>query len=119
TQGGDFSGNRVPGVPPHRLHARVGYARDTGPSGSLRLSVTDDHFVDSANENRNDGYAVVDLRLGYTAHIARLQVVPFLGINNVFDVRYNSSVVVNATAGRFYEPAPGRNVYAGFRLRTR
>jgi iron complex outermembrane receptor protein len=119
TDAGDFSGNRVPGVPPHQLHARLGYARGTGPSGSLRLTATDDYFVDSANENRNDGYAIVDLRLGYTAHTAGFEIVPFLGINNILDVRYNSSVVVNAIAGRYYEPAPGRNLYAGLRLRTR
>jgi iron complex outermembrane receptor protein len=116
TDAGDFSGNRVPGVPPHRLHARFGYASGIGPSGSLRLTAVDDHFVDSANQSRNDGYVVVDLRFGYTARAVSVQIVPFLGINNVFDVRYNSSVVVNATAGRYYEPAPGRNVYAGLRF---
>jgi iron complex outermembrane receptor protein len=119
TEAGDFSGNRVPGVSPHRLHARLGYARGPGPSGSLRLTAVDDYFVDSANQNRNDGYIVVDLRFGYTARTGRLEIVPFVGINNVFDVRYNSSVVVNATAGRYYEPAPGRNLYAGLRLRPR
>lgn len=119
TEAGDFAGNRVPGVAPHRLHARLGYARATGPSGSLRLTAVDGYFVDSANESRNDGYAVVDLRLGYTARTARFEVVPLLGINNIFDVRYNSSVVVNSTAGAFYEPAPGRNVYAGLRIRPR
>ncbi len=117
TDAGDFGGNRVPGVPRHRLHARLGYARASGPSGSLRLTAVDDYFVDSANENRNDGHVVVDLRLGYTAETAGFEFVPFLGINNVFDVRYNSSVVVNATAGRYYEPAPGRNVYVGVRVR--
>lgn len=119
TEAGDFSGNRVPGVSPHRLHARLGYARGAGPSGSLRLTAVDDYFVDSANQNRNDGYIVVDLRFGYTARTGRLEIVPIVGINNVFDVRYNSSVVVNATAGRYYEPAPGRNVYAGLRLYPR
>ncbi|MGD2217167.1 MAG: TonB-dependent receptor, partial [Gemmatimonadales bacterium] len=119
TEAGDFSGKRVPGVPPHSLHARLGYALGTGLSASLRLTAVDDYFVDSANQNRNDGYAVVDLRLGYAARAASFQLAPFLGINNVFDVRYNSSVVVNATAGRYYEPAPGRNLYAGLRFRTR
>lgn len=117
TDAGDFGGNCVPGVSPHQLHARIDYARGPGPSGSLRLTAVDEYFVDSANENRNDGYAVVDLRLGYTVHTGRLEIVPFLGANNVFDVRYNSSVVVNAVAGRYYEPAPGRNVYVGMRVR--
>ncbi len=119
TEAGDFSGNRVPGIPPHRLHARIGYARGPGPSGSFNLTAVDSYFVDSANESRNDGYVVADLRLGYNALLPGFEIVPFLGINNLSDVRYNSSVVVNAIAGRYYEPAPGRNAYAGLMLRTR
>ena len=38
-------------------------------------------------------------------------VAPFVAANNLFDRRYVSSVVINATRGRYYEPAPGRNVY--------
>ena len=41
---------------------------------------------------------------------------PFLGFNNVFNRAYVGSVVINATAGRYYEPAPGRNMYVGFSL---
>ncbi len=117
TDSGDFSGKRVPGVPPHQLHARLGYAHGPGPSGSLRVTAVDDYFVDSANEDRNDAYVVVDLRFAYALRTTGFELVPFLGINNIFDVRYNSSVVVNATAGRYYEPAPGRNLYAGLRIR--
>ncbi|UCC71044.1 MAG: TonB-dependent receptor [Gemmatimonadota bacterium] len=119
TEAGDFSRNRVPGVPPHRLHARLGYAGGRGLSGSLQLTAADDHFVDNASESRNDGYTVVDLRLGFTAHTPGFEIAPFLGLNNLFDERYNSSVVVNAIAGRYYEPAPGRNLYVGVRLSTR
>jgi iron complex outermembrane receptor protein len=39
---------------------------------------------------------------------------PFLGINNVFNRSYVGSVVINAANGRYYEPAPGRNMYVEF-----
>ena len=42
-----------------------------------------------------------------------MRLAPFLGINNVFNHLYVSSVVINAARDRFYEPAPGRNVYVG------
>jgi iron complex outermembrane receptor protein len=41
-----------------------------------------------------------------------------VAINNVFDRRYVSSVVINAARGRYYEPAPGRNAYFGLALTT-
>ena len=117
TDAGDFSGNRVPGIPPNQLHLRLSYGRASGFSGSLRFTAVDDYYVDSANQSRNAGYAIVDLRLGYDPTIQGLAIAPLIGVNNLFDARYNSSVVVNASRGNFFEPAPGRNLFAGLRVR--
>ena len=38
------------------------------------------------------------------------------GINNLFNVRYFDNIRLNAFGGRFYEPAPGRNVYFGINV---
>jgi len=43
-------------------------------------------------------------------------VAPFVAVQNLFNRTYVGSVVVNAVAGRYYEPAPGRNVYVGISL---
>ena len=40
-----------------------------------------------------------------------------IGIANLLDEEYNSSVVVNAFGGRYFEPGPGRTVHAGLRIR--
>ena len=45
-----------------------------------------------------------------------VRVRPFVGFNNVFNRSYVGSVVINAARGRYYEPAPGRNMYLGFSL---
>ncbi len=42
---------------------------------------------------------------------------PYLGINNIFDENYNSNIRINAFGGRFFEPAPTRNLYAGIVIR--
>ena len=34
----------------------------------------------------------------------------------VFDERYNSSAIVNAFGGRYYEPSPDREVYVGLTI---
>jgi len=41
---------------------------------------------------------------------------PVLGIQNLFDAHYVGSVSVNASAGKYYEPAPGRVIFAGLTL---
>ncbi len=42
---------------------------------------------------------------------------PFVGINNLFDETYNANLRINAFGGRFYEPGPDRNFYAGVTIR--
>jgi len=37
----------------------------------------------------------------------------FGGIGNLFGRLYNTSVVINAAGGRYYEPAAGRTFYLG------
>jgi iron complex outermembrane receptor protein len=34
-------------------------------------------------------------------------------VNNLFDENYFSNIRINAFGGRFFEPAPDRNIYAG------
>jgi iron complex outermembrane receptor protein len=116
---GDFSGNRLPGIPIHRLYGRVNYLKSSGFTSYIQATGVDSYFVDNANLEENDGYVVFDVRFGYAVRTARLQILPILGLNNLFDVRYSSSVVINAVGGRYYEPAPGRNFYLGLRVSSR
>ena len=55
-------------------------------------------------------------RLGWAGTVGSVRLSPFLGVNNLFNRAYVSSVVINAAQGRYYEPAPGRNLYVGFSL---
>ena len=62
----------------------------------------------------NWAYTVVDLRFGWDAQIGDVDVRPFVGFDNIFDERYNSSGITNAWGGRYFEPSPGREFYVGF-----
>jgi len=48
--------------------------------------------------------------------VGRTRFGPFVGFDNVFNRRYVGSVVINDAGGRYFEPAPGRNVCIGFSL---
>ena len=37
----------------------------------------------------------------------------YVRVNNLFDRNYAGSVIVADTNGRYFEPAPGRNWFAG------
>ena len=73
--------------------------------------------VNDAGSAESPGYLVLGIRGGTTdIAVGRTSVSPFIGITNLLDAGYNASVVVNAFGGRFYEPGPGRALFAGVRV---
>ncbi len=110
---GDFSGHREPCAPPHQLFASVAYRAPFGLSSFARVRSVGAYPVDNANAFSNWAYTVVDLRFGFETGAGGVSIRPFVGLDNVLDVRYNSSAIANSSGNRFYEPAPGREVYAG------
>ena len=74
--------------------------------------------VDNANTQRSPGYTIHSVRVGPRELSAgAVTVQPTLGVLNLFDAKYNTSVVVNANGGRFYEPGPPRSLYGGLTAR--
>lgn len=112
----DFSGNRVPGLAPHRLHGLVTMERDAW------YWTVDGEWVDEVPANdagtaAAGSYGLVDARAGLTAvELGDLRISPFAGVRNLFDESYTASVTVNAFGGRFFEPGPGRTAYVGATL---
>lgn len=114
TPDGDYSGNAEPGVPDHRLFAGASYRAPFGLRAEADVRWVDDFPVNDANTASNWSYGVTDLRVLWEGRPWSGPLVrPFVGVDNVFDVRYNGSVVPNAFGDRFYEPAPGREVFGG------
>jgi iron complex outermembrane receptor protein len=121
----DLKGRALPGIPEHSLRlglraqpafARGGWA-DVDFAYSSGVSV-DDTLAAAVPV---DGWGVTNVRLGWQGSVGRVRVAPFVGLNNVFNTKYVGSVVINAAPiggapGRYYEPAPGRNLYLGFTL---
>jgi len=112
-RGQDFSGNRVPGQAAHQVEALL-TAAVAGWSAELRGNRLGAVPVDDANQNEAPAYTLLDLRLGSSPLLLNgFRVTPTLGLTNLTDQRYATSVAVNAFGGRFYEPGPGRSFHAG------
>lgn len=110
----DYSGNAEPGVPDHRIFAGASYRAPFGLRVEADVRWVDEFPVDDANTASNWSYGVTDLRVLWEGRPWGGPLVrPFAGVDNVFDVRYNGSVVPNAFGDRFYEPAPGRELFGG------
>ncbi len=116
TESDDFSGMQEPGAPPHRVFTEITYETAFGLRSTLQYQWVDAYPVNSANTFYNWSYQVVDLRFGIERRWKQLDILPFFGVDNLFNERYNASILPNAIASRFYEPSPDRALYFGIRL---
>ncbi len=115
--GNDFSGLQLPGIPKHLINAELNYTHESGFFSSLEILSVDDMYVNNSNSTQSDGYVVSNLRFGINARRGAWEFSPFVGVNNIFDEDYFGNVRINAFGGRFFEPAPQRNIYAGIGIR--
>ncbi|MFP5404888.1 MAG: TonB-dependent receptor family protein [Gammaproteobacteria bacterium] len=118
TAGEDLSGNALPGAPRSSLYGEVSWRH--APSGfvtALEGQWNSKVYADDANSAEAGSYSAINWRVGYDWRSSGWRVTPYVRIDNLFDTRYVGSVIVNAANGRYYEPAPGRNFFAGVKAR--
>jgi iron complex outermembrane recepter protein len=110
-RGASLEGHRFPGVAPHRTDLAIEFT-----PGNLGLALDGRYSsrlpVDDANIFYSPAYALLDFRMWIAGDRTRSSSA-FLGVSNLLDRDYNASVVINAAGRRFFEPAPGRRIYAG------
>ncbi|NME36064.1 MULTISPECIES: TonB-dependent receptor [Fusobacterium] len=108
---GDISGNKIAGVPEHRL--TLGARYDFTPKFNINGEVVynGESYLDNNNETgKKDSYIVTNVRFNYNADNGLSL---FAGINNIFNEDYYESI--SYSGGEYlYDPAPERNYYIGF-----
>ncbi len=113
-----LAGRALPGIPQHWLHfllqGRPAFGR--GSWVEVEETHSSGYLVSDANNTRTSPWWTTNVRVGWDGTVGSVRLNPFLGFNNVFNRSYVGSVVINASNGRYYEPAPGRNMYVGFSL---
>jgi iron complex outermembrane receptor protein len=114
-----LDGKHVPGVPTHYGHASVRYTWGGGVWTAVDVTTASALFADDANTVRVSGWHTVTARAGWDGRLGPWHVSPFAAVQNLLDEHYIGSVSVNAQFGRYFEPAPGRNVYLGLQVGPR
>jgi iron complex outermembrane receptor protein len=67
-------------------------------------------YVDDQNSDAAAAYTLANLRLGFEQKARDWRIAETLRIDNLTDRTYIGSVIVADGNGRFFEPAPRRNL---------
>jgi len=115
--GAVYDGNRIPGIPNQLFNLDLYWSHPSGLFAGWDMLYVGRFYADNANEAETEDYIVSSLRAGYRWTGGHWIFEPFIGVNNLFDKKYMDNIRLNAAFGRYYEPAPMRNAYAGVSLR--
>jgi iron complex outermembrane receptor protein len=110
-----LDGRALAGIPDNWLHltVRAQPAAFADAWAEVQQTYSSGYLVSDVSNTRTSPWWSTNVRAGWDGTAGSMRLAPFIGINNAFNHQYVSSVVINAARGRFYEPAPGRNVYFG------
>ncbi|XSC46599.1 TonB-dependent receptor family protein [Bradyrhizobium sp. RDT10] len=116
-------GNKIPGISPHELTARLGYEQMWGPLAGLGAFVEvqwkDSFWMDNANLQKAPGYELVNLNVNYKTDLASdyfKSLSMYVEVRNVFDRTYVASannLGNSVTAGGLQGLSTTGTIYAG------
>lgn len=119
----DYSGNQLTGVPEFTLNSRLNLEYSLGFYGFLSYNYIGAMPIRDDNSIYSDSYQVVNTKVGYRSNRnKKLQFDIFIGINNLFNEKYASMLLINAgsfagNAPRYYYPGEPVNFYSGLNLK--
>jgi len=105
------AGNRLPGIPRSSLYAELRWRHlPSGFSAVLEARHNSRVYVDDQNSDAAAAYTIANLRFGFAQDSGGWRLSQTLRIDNLTDRAYIGSVIVADGNGRFFEPAPRRNL---------
>ncbi|MBS9523365.1 TonB-dependent receptor plug domain-containing protein [Litoribacter alkaliphilus] len=115
--GNDFSGNKLTGVAPNSLVNQFDLTTSLGFYLNLTHHFVDEIPLNDGNTVFQEAYNLVSARLGWRkTFINRWDLEVYAGGENLLDESYSLGNDLNAFAGRYYQPAPGRNYFGGLKV---
>jgi iron complex outermembrane receptor protein len=113
----NYSGNELTGVPRNIWLSGLDIETVNGLYLNASLNYTSSLPLTDANDVYADAYRLMQVKLGYRCKQKENQLNLFTGIDNLFNVHYSLGNDINAAGKRYYNPAAGRNFFAGIQFR--
>lgn len=115
----DFSGNRLTGVAPFINVFSLDAVFKTGVYTHWTYNYTDEIPLNDANTVYGPDYHLMMAKVGFRKNLFQhMEADLYAGVDNLLDKTYSLGNDLNAFGGRYYQPSPGRNYFAGLRLKV-
>jgi iron complex outermembrane recepter protein len=115
--GVDQSGHFIPGNPEHHLAINLDAFAQSGWFARGGIQHFSGFFVDNGNTVKNEAYTKSRFSMGHKADVEEFQWSVFLGLENLFNTKYQANTRINASNGRYFEPGPPLNFFGGISLK--
>lgn len=110
----DYSGNRIPSVPVSAISLLADLLGRRGWYAQATWFYTGRLFLNDANTATANAWHLLGMRLGWKLKSRKgPEWNGYAGVDNLLNQLYSLGHDINAAGGRFYNAAPGRNVYLG------
>ena len=101
-------------MPANSIYGELGWSYNPlGFATAVEARWVDKVFVNDLNSESADAFTLVNIRASLEQKLGGWKLSEFARIDNIFDKEYVGSVIVNASAGQYYEPAPGTSFTVG------
>lgn len=121
----DYSGNPLTGVPEHRVNSGVQMQWRNGLYWNTTHQYVGAIPLTDANTLYSKPYNLLNTRLGYKKQLSHTLTIGLdFGINNITNIKYARSVLINASsfggnAPRYFYPGNNRNYYGSLLVNYR
>ncbi len=117
----DFSGNDLTGVPSEVVNAGLELNTKIGLYMNINFQYVGRIPITDSNSIYADSYSLTHMKFGYKQTFKKLTLEAFLGVNNIFDEKYASQLLINASsfggnAPRYFYPGNPLNYYTGIHI---
>jgi iron complex outermembrane recepter protein len=109
-------GTRLPGIAKHTLWNELRWDLSEKTRFSAQAQWSDRFSAEDTGTVFAPSSSRIDLSAEHDWTFREQTLRGFVRVNNIFDRQYVSSVIINESNGRYFEPAPGREWSAGLSI---
>ena len=114
----NYSGNKITGIPENVLVSSLEFLFKGGFYIFGQHNYTSTIPLNDANTVFAQKYNLIEAKAGIrNLKIGKVKFEAFVGLNNLLDEKYSLGNDLNAANNRYFNPAMGRNFYAGLSLK--